>query len=298
MTALLQVLALFLLMLCGLGAVRFRLLDDRGLKGLNTLVLYFAQPAMIAFKLQQDADPGLVAELAWVFLLTCLTIGAAGVIAFSLFVKEPPRRRSVLTNLAMVSNCGYMGYPVIVAALGDHALIYAVVFVAAFNLMCWTLGAFFYGGRTAMQPQRLLTNPSLIAIAVGLTLFLTGWRLPGFINNTLNMMGSVTTPVAMFVIGARLISLRPAHLKDTKLLLVCLLRLIVFPLSILLLFLTPLPPMVVRSVYVCTAMPCAALTAMQAEVFDCDRALASRGVALSTALSMATVPLMLLLLPA
>ena len=44
MTALLQVLALFLLMLCGLGAVLFRLLDDRGLKGLNTLVLYFAQP--------------------------------------------------------------------------------------------------------------------------------------------------------------------------------------------------------------------------------------------------------------
>ena len=56
MTALLQVLSLFLLMLCGLGAMRFRLLDDKGLKGLNTLVLWFAQPAMIAFKLQQDAD--------------------------------------------------------------------------------------------------------------------------------------------------------------------------------------------------------------------------------------------------
>lgn len=298
MTALFQVLALFLLMLSGLGAARFRLLDEKGLKGLNTLVLYFAQPAMITFKLQQDADPQLIAELAWVFVLTCLTIGAAGVISFAIFFREPAQRRSVLTNLAMVSNCGYMGYPVITAALGDHALIYAVVFVAAFNLMCWTLGAYFYGGAKAMQPKRLLTNPSLIAIAVGLTLFLTGLRLPGFINNALNMMGSVTTPVAMFVIGARLISLRPAHLTDVKLLLVCALRLVVFPLSILLLFHTPLPAMVVKSVFVCTAMPCAALTAMQSEVFDCDKALASRGVALSTALSMATVPLMLLLLPA
>ena len=298
MTALLQVLSLFLLMLCGLGAMRFRLLDDKGLKGLNTLVLWFAQPAMIAFKLQQDADAQLIADLAWVFVLTCLTIGIAGAISFACFLKEPPQRRSVLTNLAMVSNCGYMGYPVITAALGEGALIYAVVFVAAFNLMAWTLGAFFYGGRKAMQPQRLLTNPSLIAIAVGLTLFLTGWRLPGFINNALDMIGSVTTPVAMFVIGARLISLRPAHLADVKLLLVCLLRLIVFPAAVLLLFLTPLPDMVVKAVFVCTAMPCAALTAMQSEVFDCDRALASRGVALSTAFSMATVPLMLLLLPA
>ena len=295
MTALWQVLSLFLLMLAGLGAARFRILDERGLKGLNTLVLYFAQPAMIVHKLQQDVTGQLIAELAWVFVLTCATIALAGVIAFSLFVREPAERRSVLTNLAMVSNCGYMGYPVITAALGESALIYAVVFVAAFNLMCWTLGAYFFGGAKAMQPRKLLTNPSLIAIAAGLLLFLTGWRLPDFINNALNMMGSVTTPVAMFVIGARLISLRPAHLTDMKLLLVCALRLIVFPAMILLLFLTPLPPMVVKSVFVCTAMPCAALTAMQSEVFDCDRELASRGVALSTALSMLTVPLMLML---
>ncbi len=220
-TALLQVLSLFLLMIAGFGAARFRLMNNDGIKGLNTLVLFFAQPAMIVAKLQQEADPQLISDLAWVFVLTCLTIAAAGAIAFGLFVKEPPQRRSVLTNLAMVSNCGYMGYPVITAALGQDALIYAVVFVAAFNLMCWTLGAFFYGGPQAMQPARLLTNPSLIAIAAGLTLFLTGLELPGFINSALNMMGGVTTPVAMFVIGARLISLRPAHLRDTRLLLVC-----------------------------------------------------------------------------
>jgi len=34
---------------------------------------------------------------------------------------------------------------------------------------------------------------------------------------------------------------------------------------------------------------------MQSELYDSDKELASRGVALSTALSMATVPLMLLL---
>ena len=147
-----------------------------------------------------------------------------------------------------------------------------------------------------MQPRRLLSNPSLIAVIIGLTLFLTGWRLPGFINSALSMVGETTTPLAMFVIGARLISLRPHHLKDPKLLLACLLRLLVFPLAILLLRLTPLPRMVVDALYLCTAMPCAALTAMQADLFDCDKELASRGVAVSTALSLITVPLMLLLI--
>lgn len=295
MTVFLQVMTLFLLILSGLFAAKTKLLDDKELRGLNLLVLNFAQPAMILHKLQTPATPELIMELAWVFVLTCVTIAIAGVISFRLFAKEEPQRRAVLTNLAMVSNCGFMGYPVIIATMGEDALIYAVMFVTAFNLMCWTLGSYYFGGRKAMQPQKLLTNPTIWAVVGGLTLFLTGWTLPGFINSALSMMGSVTTPVAMFVIGARLISLRAAHLKDAKLLLVCALRLLVFPAMILLLRLTPLPATVVSSVYLCTAMPCAALTAMQSERYDCDRELASRGVALSTAFSMATVPLMLML---
>lgn len=295
MTVFLQVMTLFLLILSGFFAAKRGILDDRGLRGLNTLVLTFAQPAMILHKLQTPATPELIAELAWVFVLTCASIAVAGAIAFRLFAKEAPQRRAVLTNLSMVSNCGFMGYPVIIATMGEDALIYAVIFVAAFNLMCWTLGAYYFGGRKAMQPQKLLTNPTIWAVAGGLTLFLTGWTLPDFINNALNMMGSTTTPVAMFVIGARLIGLRAAHLKDVKLLLVCALRLLIFPAMLLLLRFTPLPEMVVSSVYMCTAMPCAAMTAMQAERYDCDKELASRGVALSTAFSLATLPLMMML---
>jgi len=295
MTVLLQVMTLFLLIIAGFFAAKKGILDDRGLRGLNTLVLNFAQPALILHKMQMPTTPQLIIELAWVFVLTCLTIGVAGVIAFRLFARETAQRRAVLTNLSMVSNCGFMGYPVITATMGEDALIYAVMFVTAFNLMSWTLGAYFFGGRKAMQPQKLLMNPTIWAVIGGLLLFLTGWTLPSFVNSALNMMGSTTTPVAMFVIGARLISLRREHLKDVKLLLVCALRLVIFPAMILLLRLTPLPEMVVSSVYLCTAMPCAALTAMQAERYDCEKELASRGVALSTALSMATVPLMLML---
>lgn len=296
MTVLLQVLTLFILMLCGFCAAKWKLLDDQGLRGLNKLVLTFAQPALILHRLQADASPELIGELIWVFVLACVTIALAGVISFRLFAKEEPQRRAVLTNLSMVSNCGFMGFPVIIATMGDGALIYAVIFLAAFNLMCWTLGAFYFGGRKAMRPQKLLTNPTIWAIAGGLILFLTGWKLPDFLNDALSMLGGTTTPLTMFVIGARLISLRMAHIRDTRLLLSCALRLVIFPAMILLLRLTPLPEMVVSSVYLCTAMPGAAMTAMQAELYDSDRELASRGVALSTALSMITVPLMLLLI--
>ena len=295
MGVLLQVMTLFLLMMAGLGAVRFRVLDSRGIAGINTFVLYFAQPCLILGRLQQDATPQLLAELAWVFVLTCAVMLVSAVIAHRLFKNQPRDRRAVLTNLSMASNCGFMGYPVITAAFGEGALIYAVMFVTAFNLMCWTLGAYYFSGPKAINPMRLVTNPSIIAIAAGLILLLTGWRLPGFVNNALDLFGSTTTPMAMFVIGSRLLGLRKEHLLDRSLLVVCGLRLLVFPAMVLLLRLTPIPPMVVNAVYLCTALPCAALTGMQADLYSCDTALASRGIAVSSALSMATVPLMLLL---
>ena len=296
MKVLMQVLTLFLLMLCGFGAAKSKLMDEKHIAGLNTLVLSFAQPCLILSSMQRDRSPDLIRDLLLVFVFTCIIIAVSGLIAHRLFRKEPTDRRAVLTNLSMVSNCGFMGYPVITAALGEEALIYAALYVSAFNLMSWTLCAYYFGGKDAMRPAQLLKSPSLLAVIGGMLLFLTGWRLPGFVNNAMSMLGDTTTPLAMFVIGTRLVSLRKEHLTDRSLLGACSLRLLIFPLVVLLLTFTPLPRMVTSALFLCTAMPCAALTAMMSELYDSDRALASRGVALSTALSMVTVPILLLLI--
>lgn len=296
MQVLMQVLTLFLLMLCGFGAAKSKLMDEKHIAGLNTLVLSFAQPCLILSSMQRDRSPDLIRDLLLVFVFTCIIIAVSGLIAHRLFRKEPADRRAVLTNLSMVSNCGFMGYPVITAALGEEALIYAALYVSAFNLMSWTLCAYYFGGKEAMRPAQLLKSPSLLAVIGGMVLFLTGWRLPSFVNNALSMLGDTTTPLAMFVIGTRLVSLRKEHLTDRSLLGACSLRLLIFPMAVLLLTLTPLPKMVTSALFLCTAMPCAALTAMMSELYDSDRALASRGVALSTALSMITVPILLLLI--
>ena len=296
MQIMLQVFTLFLLMMCGFYARKTRMMGDEAFTGLNRLVLYFAQPALILSSMQQSASPELIRDLAFVLVLACAVMILSGLAALRLFRHESAPRRSVLTSMSMVSNCGFMGFPLIIAALGEEALIYAVIYVAAFQLICWTLGAYVFGGRRAMRPGELFKNPSLLAVLGGLVLFLTGWRLPGFVNDGLSMMGSVTTPVAMFVIGSNLVGLKPSHLSDRPMLAACALRLIAAPLAVLLLRLTPLSSQVVNSLYLCTAMPCAALTAMMAELYQADSVLASRGVAVSTALSMVTVPLLLSLI--
>ena len=69
MTVLLQVMTLFLLMLCGFASAKTRLMNDGNLRGLNTLVLYFAQPALILHRLQIPASSELIIEIIWVFVL-------------------------------------------------------------------------------------------------------------------------------------------------------------------------------------------------------------------------------------
>lgn len=296
MSVILQVLTLFLLMLCGLVAVRSKILDEKGIQSISTFLLNFALPALTIVKMETEATPELLMDLGLMFLLALVVMALSSLIGFLIFRKEEAKRRSVLVSLTTVSNCGFMGYPVVVAALGEEALIYAVIYNAAFTFVCWTLGSFTFGGLKAVQPGRLMRSPVLLSVLFGLLLFLTGWRLPGFVNSALDMLGATTTPLAMFVIGARLITLRPEHLTDRSLLLACALRLVLLPLLVLPLQFTPLSSLLVSILYLSTAMPAATTTVLQSDLFHADSGLSSRGIALSTALSILTIPLMLLLL--
>ena len=296
MNVIAQVVMLFLLMFCGFASSRARLISDEGIAGMNKLVMYFALPCLTVAKLQQDVDPALVHDLTAVFFLGGATMLLFGLIGrFLIFKGETPRRRAVFTSMCIFSNAGYMGYPVLTAAYGAENLIYCVMYVAIFNVLGWSVGVMLFD-RDALDLRKLLKVPSLIAALLGLILFALEIRLPSVLLDAMNTMGNVTTPLAMFIIGTRLTQLHLSDLKDVKLLLTCGLRLLVFPVAAyLLLTLLGFSGLVRSVVTLCTAMPCAAQIVIQAENYHGDSVLASRGVAVCTLLSIATIPIILLL---
>ncbi len=291
-----QVVVLFLLMFCGFLSTKLKLISDEGIAGLNNLVIYFALPCLTVAKLQTDADPQLARELVQVFFISGAVMLFSGLIArFALFRGEEERRRAVFTSIDMFPNVGYMGYPVLTAAFGAANLIYCVMYNAMFNILSWSVGVLLFD-RHALDIRKILRVPSLLGAVIGVALFALRIRLPGVLASAMDSMGSVTTPLAMFIIGTRLTQLRKSDLRDVKLLLTCGMRLLVFPLLTWLCLLPfGLSKMVLAQVVLCTAMPGAAVIVIQAENYGGDSALASRGVALSTLLSIATIPLMLLL---
>lgn len=297
MDTLSQVVQLFLLMLCGYAAVKLRWIGDQGIGGLNALVLNFSLPCLTIAKLQQRADPALLGDLTTVFVLGGLSMIVSGLLAwFAVYRREQPTRKAVLTSMCMFSNAGFMGFPVLSAAFGADKLIYGVIYVAVFNLLNWSIGVVLFDP-SALSWKRLLRVPCLTASIVGIILFIGNIRLPQMLTGAMSLMGDTTTPLAMFIVGTRLTQLKLSDMRDGPLLLACVLRLLCFPLMVYgltgLLGVGWMPRAVVT---LCTAMPCAAGLVIQAETYRGDGALASRGVAISTALSIGTIPLMLLLL--
>lgn len=296
MDVLIQVLNLFLLMAAGYFIAKTNLLGTGAISGLNKLVIYFTLPCLTFAKLQQPASPSLMGDLFLTFCVAASAMLLSWVMGHFLFRREPAGRRAVFTHVAIFSNSGFMGYPILAAALGEENLIYGVMFVAAFNVVAWTLGAYLYAGKEGLSLKRLCT-PALLSVLLGIIFFVANIRLPKLPLSAIAMLGDTTTPLSMLVVGARLYGIQKRDLSDKTMLGACGLRLIVVPLTALgLMTLLGLPFLVKATVFVCLAMPGASVTAMQAEHFKGDGPLASRTVAVSTALSVLTIPLVLLLI--
>jgi Membrane transport protein. len=94
-------------------------------------------------------------------------------------------------------------------------------------------------GRPGKFDPKVLLSPGLVASFVGLGLFLAGYMLPAPVDTALSLVGSVTTPLAMIVVGALLATLPAARLAgDWRIYFVSALRLLVFP-AIAFVLLTP-----------------------------------------------------------
>lgn len=144
---------------------------------------------------------------------------------------------------------------------------------------------------------RQMFNAGLIACMFSLVFFFCGVKLPGFVTTLLENLSGLTLPLSMIVIGQ---SFTGFHIKelftDVRLILFSVIKLIVVPVAGLFLirqFVANDAILILCMVVLST--PAGSMTAMMAQQYDGNFKLASKGVALTTLLSVATMPLVSLL---
>lgn len=293
-----QVFILFLLMFIGFIARKTRLLNNELNTGLNELIVNITVPFSIVTSFNISYSPETLHNII-VFFLCCVAVHLIAALAgWLLFLRVPENERKLFRFIAIFSNCGYMGLPVLASIFGNSGIFYGSIYVVTFNLFAWTLGVMVFTGKADRTTVKQgLTNPALIAVAIGLVLFLFSLKLPVPIYRSLEITGGMTTPLAMMVIGSMLADI---HLQELfsgfVVYYISLVRLVIIPLlAAFSLKAVGVRPELVQICTASAAMPAAALTAVFAEKYNNNTKLTSRIIFISTALSIVTLPLVLMI---
>lgn len=300
-----QTLVLFLLILVGYIARRLDVFDDILNKGISNLVLYITLPALIIKSMQFEFSKDLLIKSGQILLISVLFYAVAIILSYIIvrLLKTSGIQKDVFQFMLIFSNVGYMGHPVVYAIYGELGVFYAAIMNITFNLLLWTVGIYVItrnSGKThgSINYKEVLRNPGIIAVFIGFAFFLFSIKLPRFIFDTLDMLGNATTPLSMMVIGAILgdIAIREIF-NDYKILWISIARLIVIPGVIMsILMIMKFNGLLLGVPVIIAAMPAAANTAVFATLYDSDYYLASKGVFVTTFLSIITIPLFTLIL--
>ena len=292
-----QVLTLFLLIGVGVVCAKVKLLSDGAVKALANLVLYIATPCVIVKSCIREFDPAMLWGFLTVIAVAAVTHGLLILLAKVVFRDKEEDRRRVFRVATVFSNAGYMAIPLQQAILGDVGVFYCAAYVIVFNVFLWTYGLAEMSGESRLSVKKILLNPGVIGVVVGILLFVLPIPVPALVVDGIGHLAALNTPVPMLIVGFYLAQTDLlAALKDGRSWLCMGLRLVAAPAVALgALLLCGVRGDLLTSCMICIATPVATACTMFATRFDRNPRLSVNLVSLSTLLSVVTLPLMVAL---
>lgn len=293
-----QMIVLFIYIVIGYAAAKRGIMNEEFSKKISWIVVNVANPALTVSAVVngdgtiQGKDLLLTAEIAVVIL--------GGMVLFSLVTpflfRAKKKERNVYRLLSAFNNIGFMGFPVIAAVYGQEALLYAAVFSMLFNVLIYTYGIQTARGQGMGKIQWIkIMNIGVISSILAIVIYLFDIPTPPFLDTTMSGLSGLTAPLSMMVIGISLAGIRMKELfLDVKLLLYSMTKLLLIPILIM-----PIINRVIENEMLCgvcmimIATPAASMTAMLMQQYGGseEAELTAKGVALTTLLSVVTIPI-------
>jgi len=306
------ILTLFVLMMCGFAGRKLGVINDASSKGLSKLIISIGQPAMIIAALANAEYTPENLEIAW--QVTLISFAMHTLLAFLAFgicrlLKKNPDQIKIFEFSLIFGNCGFIGFPILDSifekSLGPGAGSFMGAFyVISFHLFLWTWGIVILSrGRKdiRMTPKKAFFNYGTIPCAIGVALYLAKplfdvtERLD-FLGKSLDYLGSLCTPISVLVTGALLATLPLEKIfSNARIYLHSAIKLLAIPLVFCVLAkLCGLSDTYILLVAAMAGVPSAATITMLSELYDIDPPYASQTVGMSSVLSTATLPLVML----
>ena len=284
-----------MLMSVGVVCAKLGLIDEASNKKLANIVLFLLGPTVMFLSYQRPFE----AELAWQLLLTVglatLTFGIAFALSHVVYARRKGHGVDIFASI--YPNSGFIGIPLLQGIFGYESIFFSSIYMGVFVFFMWTHGVYVVGGGISMkQLRKTMTAAPMMSVFIGVSFFLLGIEVPEIVYAPMRLLANANVPMAMIAAGViisgadigRLIRNRRAYFA-------CFMRLILIPLIMIFLFsFIEIPALVAGTIIVATACPSAVNLVFFAQRFDGDVNHAADTLALSTILSMATIPMVLM----
>ena len=306
LTVFFKIAAIFAMTVIGFIASKTGVLPAESKKYLSNLLLFITSPCMIIGSMTSQTLDAHTFELmiqivagSFIFFLVAMGISF-------LIVKLMRCDRDdagVLMVIITAVNTGFMGFPVTKAIFGNTYFFLMVIQNIVLNIYLYSMMVYQmnYGFRKKEGIRGMLMpmmNMCTYALIAGLVFMLLKVRLPDILADFINTIGDATIPVSMIVVGVQLSesSIRKM-LTNKRLITASLCNVILIPvLTFLAVNWLPLAPESKLILIFAAAFPCAVVSTAIALKENRNAALMAEGVAMTTLLSMGTLPVAAILL--
>lgn len=291
-----------LLLLMGLGFAlnKWGIFNRESNRMLSDLIVKVTTPLLIISSVCENDDGGdrlsILPVLGGAFVLYIALIVVGELLARLPFFRKDEQGPNAC--MLVFSNNSFMGIPVLESLYGSSSIFYNSIVNFPFFIFIFTYGAFrLSSGKQKFNIKSILT-PGVISALVALVIFMTGIKLPEIVVDTCDMVGGVTSPLSMMVLGSTVAMYPLARsLRDWRSYLFSAFRLLVLPaLALVACRLLQISDYYTGIVTLSCAMPVASMVLMLAEQNNLETAQISRTTLVSTLLSVVTIPLFVALL--
>jgi hypothetical protein len=295
-------LTLFAIVVVGYAAGKLGYLGGDFDRQLSRLVINITCPALILSSAMTGTLPDrrfiLPLLLISVITYTILT-GAAFLLPRYLTKKKDDE--GVIGFALMFGNVGFMGYPVVASIFGHEAVFYAAVLNVVNTFAVFTIGTILITGKSDVEGEHfqkkvLYSTPMFAAYLTMAIVALEIDNIPEMISQPLTMLGNITVPAALLIIGSSMSNLPlRSLLGNGSVYATTLMRLVVVPLAMYYLCRAfGFSETVVNINTVVIAMPVATYGTILCLRHEKDASLMTEVTFITTLCSMLTIPLLVM----
>jgi predicted permease len=293
--------SLFIIVIAGYLSHRRGIINEEFERKLSGFVIKVTCPALLISSTMGDKMPDRehIPMLLLVSLLTyVILIPLAYVQPVLMRVKRD--LRGMYSFMLTYSNVGFIGYPVVASIFGTDAVFYACILNVFNTITVFIWGVMFISGENLKDGFRfrLFVSPAMIATYISVIIVVLNLHTPKAIAMPLSILGNMTVPSSLIVIGAALAEIPTRKMVGTPhIFIMCFLKLLVLPLLVYYaMILIGVDTRISSINMILIAMPVASFGTMFCMQMGKDETTMSQGTFWTTLLSVVSIPLLAMLI--